>query len=68
MMICTETSSVMLVLTTIVCDSGYVNTDMTKQRGSLTPDQGAQTPVALALRDLNGQSGLFWEHEKPSSW
>lgn len=47
---------------------GYVNTDMTKNRGQLTPDQGARTPVLLALGDIQGQTGLFWEHEQPSSW
>ncbi|KAK9900896.1 carbonyl reductase [Cystobasidium minutum MCA 4210] len=50
------------------CCPGYVNTDMTKHRGQLTPDQGARTPVLLALGDLQGQSGLFWEHEQVSSW
>lgn len=48
--------------------SGYVNTDMTKGNGQLTPDQGARTPVLLALGDIQGQTGLFWEHEKVSSW
>jgi carbonyl reductase 1 len=30
-----------------------------------TPDQGAQTPVLLAIGDIGGKTGLFWgeEHE-----
>jgi len=50
------------------CCPGYVNTDMTKGRGHKTPDQGAQTPVLLALGDLNGQTGIFWHKEKPEKW
>lgn len=48
--------------------AGYVNTDMTKHNGQLTPDQGARTPVLLALGDIQGQHGLFWEREQVSSW
>lgn len=47
---------------------GYVNTDMTKGNGQLTPDQGARTPVLLALGDIQGQTGKFWEREQVSSW
>ena len=47
---------------------GYVKTDMTMGGGRKTPDQGAQTPVKLALGDLGGKSGLFWEHEDVSPW
>ena len=50
------------------CCPGYVNTDMTKGRGTKTPDEGAQTPVMLALQDLKGQAGLFWRDEKPIEW
>jgi len=50
------------------CCPGYVNTDMTKSNGTLTPDQGAQTPVVLALGDINGATGEFWQNEKPSAW
>lgn len=39
---------------------------MTKGRGVKTPDQGAQTPVMLALAGLNGRTGLFWQNEKVS--
>ncbi|KAF2107285.1 carbonyl reductase [Lophiotrema nucula] len=47
---------------------GYVNTDMTKGNGTLSPDEGAQTPVMLALADLMGQTGLFWRNERPQEW
>ncbi|KAI9704001.1 MAG: hypothetical protein M1820_005622 [Bogoriella megaspora] len=50
------------------CCPGYVNTDMTKGRGAKTPDQGAQMPVMLALKDLGGISGEFWEHQEVSKW
>lgn len=50
------------------CCPGYVKTDMTRGGGSKTPDQGAQTPVMLALEDLNDRSGLFWQDEKPIQW
>lgn len=50
------------------CCPGYVNTDMTKGNGVKTPDQGAQTPVMLALGDLKGQTGIFWCSEKQEEW
>ncbi|KAL8775198.1 MAG: hypothetical protein Q9194_003814 [Teloschistes cf. exilis] len=50
------------------CCPGYVITDMTKGRGSLTPNQGAQTPVFLALGDIRGKSGEFWEDQEVSQW
>jgi carbonyl reductase 1 len=49
------------------CCPGYVNTDMSKHNGKLTPDEGAQTPVVLALGD-HGDSGEFWENQKRSEW
>ena len=48
------------------CCPGYVNTDMTKGRGFRTVDRGAQTPVMLALDNLEGVSGDFWQSEKVS--
>jgi len=51
-----------------VCCPGYVRTDMTKGGGRKTPDQGARTPVLLALGDVGGASGEFWEHEEVSQW
>lgn len=50
------------------CCPGYVNTDMTKGRGVKTPDQGAKTPVKLALGDIGGQTGKFWSGEQVASW
>jgi len=51
-----------------VCCPGYVNTDMTKGNGTKTPDEGAKTPVMLALDDIGDRSGLFWQTEKPLKW
>ena len=41
------------------CCPGYVSTDMTGNRGAKTVDEGAQTPVLLALGDIEGTSGEF---------
>jgi carbonyl reductase 1 len=38
---------------------------MTRGGGVKTPDEGAQTPVMLALSDIGNQTGLFWKDEKP---
>ena len=50
------------------CCPGYVDTDMTKHRGSKTPDQGAQMPVMLAIGDIGKVSGKFWQDEKVIQW
>ena len=50
------------------CCPGWVQTDMTKGRGYKTPDQGAKTPVMLALEDIKNQTGLFWQNEKVLIW
>lgn len=50
------------------CCPGYVNTDMTKQRGRLTTDEGARTPVMLALQDIKGVTGKFWANEEVTTW
>ncbi|KAL9599855.1 MAG: hypothetical protein Q9219_003549 [cf. Caloplaca sp. 3 TL-2023] len=50
------------------CCPGFVSTDMTKGRGAKTVDQGAQTPVLLALGDIGGSHGEFWQHEKIIQW
>lgn len=50
------------------CCPGYVDTDMTKGRGSKTVDEGAQTPVLLACGDIGGTGGQFWENKKVSEW
>ena len=51
-----------------VCCPGYVKTDMTKGGGAKTPDQGAQTPVMLALEDIGGKNGEFWQGERIIEW
>ena len=50
------------------CCPGYVNTDMTKGNGTKTPDEGAQTPVLLAIQDIGGKTGEFWRDEKLIEW
>lgn len=50
------------------CCPGWVVTDMTKGKGHKTPDQGAQTPVMLALADVGGKTGEFWQDEKVIEW
>lgn len=50
------------------CCPGYVDTDMTKGRGRKTPDQGAMTPVMLALHDIGGNTGEFWMSEQITEW
>ncbi|KAK1987773.1 carbonyl reductase [Colletotrichum cereale] len=51
------------------CHPGYVSTDMTKKRGTKTPDQGAQTPVHLAIADIGGTTGEYWDDErKVAQW
>lgn len=50
------------------CCPGYVNTDMTKGNGTKTPDDGAQTPVLLAIQDIKERTGLFWRSEDVLEW
>ncbi|KAL1744094.1 hypothetical protein HDZ31DRAFT_82963 [Schizophyllum fasciatum] len=50
------------------CCPGYVRTAMSKGRGNKTIDQGARTPVKLALDDLGGIYGEFWQDENVSRW
>lgn len=50
------------------CCPGYVNTGMTKGKGVLSIDQGAATPVMLALRDLHGRSGGYYKDEEEKQW
>jgi carbonyl reductase 1 len=45
-----------------------VNTDMTKGKGVKTVDEGAKTPVMLALGDIGGKTGGFWQSEKEVAW
>lgn len=50
------------------CCPGYVRTDMTRGGGPKSPDQGAVTPVMLALADIGGRSGGFWQDEREIEW
>jgi carbonyl reductase 1 len=50
------------------CCPGFVNTEMTRGRGVKTIDEGAKTPVLLALGDVGGISGEFWQDENIIEW
>ena len=50
------------------CCPGFVDTDMTRHRGGKTADEGAQTPVLLALGDIEGTYGKFWQNERVIEW
>jgi len=53
------------------CCPGYVDTDMTSHKGHLTIDQGAETPVYLALVAANSTDvprGEFWYQKQLCSW
>jgi len=50
------------------CDPGLIKTDINYIKGEKSPDQGAQTPVMLALKDINDRSGGFWADENEISW
>ncbi|KAJ9478124.1 Short-chain dehydrogenase [Pseudozyma hubeiensis] len=52
----------------VSCCPGYVNTDMTKGKGYKTLDQGAETPVLLALGKLDAKPGEFWSEKKSVDW
>jgi len=50
------------------CCPGFVVTDMTRGRGAKTVDEGARTPVLLAVGDIGGTKGEFWQSEKVIEW
>jgi carbonyl reductase 1 len=50
------------------CCPGYVKTDMTRGGGNKTVDEGAKTPVMLALHDIGGITGEFWKSEQVAEW
>ncbi|SPO22011.1 related to carbonyl reductase [Ustilago trichophora] len=52
----------------VSCCPGYVNTDMTKGKGYKTLDQGAETPVLLALGMTDAKPGEFWSEKKICDW
>lgn len=37
-------------------------------KGIKSPDEGAQTPVKLALDDLEGVTGKWWQDERVKPW
>ena len=47
---------------------GYVKTDMTNNTGKLTAEEGAETPVRLALLPKGGPSGLFFSQKEETSF
>jgi NAD(P)-dependent dehydrogenase (short-subunit alcohol dehydrogenase family) len=47
---------------------GYVATDMNNHMGILTVEQGAATPVRMALLSHDGPSGLFVEADNVVAW
>ena len=58
------------ILVNALCP-GYVDTDMSSHKGHLTPEQGAMTPIHLALLPPNDKSnprGDFWAELKPFDW
>lgn len=50
------------------CCPGWVKTDMAGPRAPLTPDQGAETPVHLALLPAGSPSGEFWSKCAVTDW
>ncbi|MFH4975313.1 hypothetical protein AB6A40_002022 [Gnathostoma spinigerum] len=50
------------------CCPGYVNTDMTSHKGSLTIEEGADTPVYLATLESDEPNGQFIYLRKPIDW
>lgn len=55
------------MLINAVCP-GWVNTDLSGHSGPLTPEEGARSPVRLALLPDNGPSGLFFDQMHASSF
>ena len=50
------------------CCPGYVRTDMTRGGGMKSVDEGAQTPVMLAVGEVGGRLGEFWQGERVVEW
>ena len=52
------------------CCPGYVDTDMSQHKGFLTPDQGSETPIFLALIPENADvpRGEFYSKKKRADW
>jgi NAD(P)-dependent dehydrogenase (short-subunit alcohol dehydrogenase family) len=50
------------------CDPGWVATRMGGTEAPLTTEQGADTPVWLALLPDDGPTGGFFHNRKPAAW
>jgi len=55
------------------CCPGWVQTDMTSGKGDKTPEEGAETPVWLATREIAGsevkdKTGGFWGEKHLIDW
>jgi len=50
------------------CDPGWVATRMGGASAPLTPEQGADTPVWLALLPEDGPTGGFFRNRQPIGW
>ena len=55
------------ILVNAVCP-GWVNTDMTSDRAPLTPDQGAETSVHVALLPAGSPTGEFFKDKTLAEW
>lgn len=47
---------------------GFVKTDLSYNRGILSIEEGAESPVRLALQPDDGPSGLFFDRKEVSSF
>ena len=50
------------------CCPGWVRTDMAGPNAALSPDEGAQTPVHLALLPTGSPNGEFWKNKAVVQW
>ena len=50
------------------CCPGWVRTDMGGANARLSPDQGAETPVYLALLPPGSPNGKFWSRQRQISY
>ena len=50
------------------CCPGHVRTDMAGPNAPLSPEEGAETPVFLALLPPGSPSGEFWKDQVVTKW
>ena len=50
------------------CCPGWVRTDMAGYNATLSPDEGAETPVHLAFLPPGSPSGEFWKNKTVVQW